>query len=114
MTPEPMQTVLRNIRAPHSRAVVSVCASFAALVVAMSALALSPSTTPTPLGQFEPIGVGPFWSLSIWNWFAVGVLVSLCLIVESQAGRVAAIASFGIATIASLGYLEPLGVFHDS
>ncbi len=114
MTPEPMQTVLRNIRAPHSRAVVSVCASFAALVVAMSALALSPSTTPTPLGQFEPVGVGPFWSLSIWNWFAVGLLVSLCLIVESQAGRVAAIASFGIATIASLGYLEPLGVFHDS
>ncbi len=57
---------------------------------------------------------GVYWQLPLVAWFAVAMLAMVVLFSESSALRLAAILAFGAGTMGALGYLEPLGVFHDS
>lgn len=82
--------------------------SIAASFVALDAVARE------PVRQLGAASGGPFWHVPDLAWVAVALLAALCLVFDSPIARLAAIVSFGAATMGSLGYLEPLGVFHDS
>ena len=71
-------------------------------------------TAREPLAQLGSLDGGPFWHLPFAAWIGVGLLAALCLLAESNMVRLVALAMFGLTTMAMLGLVEPLGVFHDS
>src|SRR3954471_9074207 len=88
-------------------AVIAALALIVAIVV-LSALSRLPILSPEAL-----IG-GPFWHLPVSVWVGIALLAAAALALDSDRYRVVAVAAFGLATMGALGYLEPLGVFHDS
>jgi hypothetical protein len=71
-------------------------------------------TMQVPLQKLGAIDGGPFWNLPVAVWLGVAALAALCLLSESSVTRTAAVVCFGLATMGVLGFIEPLGVFHDS
>jgi len=57
---------------------------------------------------------GPVWGLPIFVWIAVAALAAMSIFYRTPIVGTITIALFGVAIIGGLGYLEPLGVFHDT
>jgi hypothetical protein len=88
-------------------------AVIAALSVIVAIVVLSVVSRLPILAPDALIG-GPFWHLPASAWVGIALLAAAVLVLDSDRYRVIAVAAFGLATMGALGYLEPLGVFHDS
>lgn len=67
-----------------------------------------------PLPMLGATAGGPLWHMPITFWLAVAIACSIALWSRSLVAMGAGVVALGVATMASLGLVEPLGVFHDS
>lgn len=103
---------LRNLAQPRVRREI-LSAVIAALSVAMAIFVIGIISSSPILAPKALIG-GPFWQLPISAWVGIALIAAAALALDSDRHRVIAVAAFGLTTMGALGYLEPLGIFHDS
>ena len=89
--------------------------SMAAVALAIvTALIVTLAVAQSPVKQASTLIGGPFWQAPVIARAGVTLLAVLALFARSRIAQVAAVVAFGLATMGTIAYVEPMGVFHDS